>query len=68
MRGWRRLLRAPWTAGRSTLNIHYKTNTEAEVPIFWPPDMKIQLIGKDLMFGMINGNKEKGTAENEMVR
>ena len=30
--------------------------------------MKIQLTGKALMFGKINGKKEKGAAENEMVR
>ena len=25
-----------------------RTDAEAEVPIFWPPDVKSQLIGKDL--------------------
>ena len=24
-----------------------RTDAEAETPIFWPPDMKSQLIGKD---------------------
>ena len=24
-----------------------RTNAEAEAPILWPPDVKIQLIGKD---------------------
>ena len=27
---WRRLLRVPWTARKSTLNIHWRTDTEAE--------------------------------------
>ena len=27
------------------------TDTEAEAPIFWPPDAKSQLIGKDLDAG-----------------
>ena len=25
-----------------------RTDAEAEAPIFWPPDVKSQLIGKDL--------------------
>ena len=29
------------------LNIHWKTDTIAETPIFWPPDAKNGLIGKD---------------------
>ena len=48
-------MRVPWTARRSnqsvlkesTLNIHWKTDGEAEAPILWPPDAKSQLIGKD---------------------
>ena len=45
---WRRLLRVPWTARRST--VHPKgnqswifigrTDAEAETPILWPPDVK----------------------------
>ena len=30
-----------------------KTDAEAEAPILWPPDVKSQLIGKDLMLGKI---------------
>ena len=39
-----------------------RTVGEAEVSIFWPPDAKSRLIGK------IEGKKEKGAAEDEMVR
>ena len=37
--------------------------TNAEAPILWPPDTKSQLFGKDPDAG-----KEKGAAEDEMVR
>ena len=47
---WRRLLRVPWTAGRSNQSIHPKrdqswvffgrTDAEAETPILWPPHVK----------------------------
>ena len=44
---WRRLLRVPWTAGRSTQSILKEispefgmTDAEAETPILWPPDVK----------------------------
>ena len=47
---WRRLLRVPWTAGRSNLSILKdrrsfwvftgRTDVEAETPIFWPLDVK----------------------------
>ena len=52
---WRILLRVPWTA-RSNQSILNETNpeyslkgliVEAKVPIFWPPNAKSQLIGKD---------------------
>ena len=50
---WRRLLRIPWTARRSSQSIlkkispEYSTDTEAESPILRPPDAKSQLIRKD---------------------
>ena len=50
---WRRLLRVPWTARRSNQSILKEINrifigrTDAQAPIFWPPDMKSQLIRKD---------------------
>ena len=42
--------------------------TGAEAPIFWPPDAKSQLIGKDPDAGKDWRQKEKGEAEDEMVR
>ena len=33
---------------------------EAEAPILWPPDVKSQLVGKDLMLGKTEGRKRKG--------
>ena len=30
---------------------------DAEAPILWPPDVKSQLIGKTLMLGKIEGEK-----------
>ena len=54
--GWRRVLRVPWTAKKSSqsipkeINPEYiirRTDAEAEAPIVWPHDVKNQLIGKD---------------------
>ena len=74
---WRRLLRVPWTAGRSNWSILKEINpeysleglilNEAEAPILWPPDSKSQLIGKDCNAGKDWRQKEKGTAEDEMI-
>ena len=38
-----------------------RTNIEAQTPIFWPPDVKSQLIGKDLvgMLGKIEGRRRR---------
>ena len=44
-----------------------RTDAEAEVPIFWPPDAKSQLIGKDPNAGKDWRWEEKGMTENEMV-
>ena len=44
-----------------------RTDVEAETPILWPPDVKSQLIGKDLDAGKDWRQEEKGTTENEMV-
>ena len=53
---WRRLLRVPWTAGRSNQSILKeispesvigRTDAEAEAPILWSPDAKSQLTEKD---------------------
>jgi len=43
-----------------------RTDTEAEAPIHWPPDVKSQFIGKDTDVGK-NWGQEKGTTEDEMV-
>ena len=45
-----------------------RTNTEAEIPILWPPDVKSQLIGKDPDAGKDWRQEEKGVAEDKMVR
>ena len=50
---WRRFLRVPWTARRSTQSIlkestlifFERTDAEAEAPVLWPPDEKSRLIG-----------------------
>ena len=61
-------LRVWWTARRSNqstlkeINLG-KTDAEAEAPILWPPDVKSRPLEKTVMLG-----KEKGAAEDEMVR
>ena len=42
--------------------------TDAEAPILWPPDAKSRLIEKDLEAGRDWKQKEKGMAEDKMVR
>ena len=49
------------------LNSHWKTDVEAETPIFWPPDVKNQLTGKDPDGGKDWRREDKGTSEDEMV-
>ena len=44
-----------------------RTDTDAEVPIVWPPDAKSQFIGKDPDVGKDWRQEEKGTTEDEMV-
>ena len=41
--------------------------TDAEAPILRPPDVKSQLIGKDLDAEKDSGQEEKWTTENEIV-
>ena len=43
------------------------TDAEAETPIFWPPDEKSQLIGKDPDAGKDWGRELKRMSEDEMV-
>ena len=41
-----------------------RTDAEAEAPIFWLPDVKSQLIGKDPDAGKIEGKRrERGDRE-----
>ena len=44
-----------------------RTDAEAETPIFWPPDVKNRLIGKDPDAGKDWRQEEKGMTEDEMV-
>ena len=44
-----------------------RTDVEAEIPIFWPPDVKSWLIWKDHDAGKDWGREEKGTIEDGMV-
>ena len=44
-----------------------RSDAEAETPIFWPPDVKNQLIGKDPDARKDWRQEEKGMTEDEMV-
>ena len=44
-----------------------RIDVEAETPIFWPPDAKSWLIGKDPDAGKDWGQKQKGMTQDEMV-
>ena len=44
-----------------------RTDTEAETPILWPPDVKNWIIWKDPDAGKDWRQKEEGTTEDEMV-
>ena len=45
-----------------------RTDDEAETPIFWPPDAKSWLTGKDPDSGKDYRQEENGMTEDEMVR
>ena len=45
----------------------WRTDVEAETPIFWPPDAKYWLIGKDPDAGKDWRQEEKGTTEDKMI-
>ena len=45
-----------------------RTDAKAEAPVIWLPDVKSQLIGKDLDAGKDWRQQEKWVAEDEMVR
>ena len=65
---WTRLLRVSWTArdqtsqswGKSIMNIHWRTDAEAEAPVLWPLDAKSRLTGKDTDGGKIEGRRRRG--------
>ena len=74
---WRRHLRVPWTARRSFQSILKeispgivigRTDINAKVPIFSPPDANDWLTGKDPDDGKDWRQKEKGMKEDEMVQ
>ena len=44
-----------------------RTDAEAEIPIFWPPDVKNWFIGKDSDAGKNWRQEEKGMTEDEMA-
>ena len=44
-----------------------RTDDEAETQIFWPPDSKSQLMGKDPDAGKDWGQEERGASEDEMI-
>ena len=58
---WRRLLWVLWTLRKSTLNIHWNTDTEAEALILWPAKAKSWLTRKDPDAGKNWGQEEKGS-------
>ena len=43
----------------SIVNIHWRTDAEAEAPILWPPDVKSQSLQKTLIAGKIEGSRRK---------
>ena len=49
------------------MNIHGRTDTEAETPILWLPDAESRLTGKDPDAGKDRGQEEKWAAKDEMV-
>ena len=71
---WRRLLRVPWPARKSNQSILKEISPEysleglmLKLQIFWPPDAKNWLFGKDPDAGKDWRQEEKGTTENKMV-
>ena len=74
---WRRLLRVPWTAGRSNQSILKEISPEysleglmdakAKVPILWPLDVKNWLFGNNPDAGKDWRQEAKGTTEDEMA-
>ena len=65
---WRKLLRVPWTAGKSNQSILKEISPECslETLILWPPDAKSWLIWKDLDVAKDCRWEEKGTIEDDI--
>ena len=66
---WRRLLSVPVDCkeikpvnpkGKKPWIFIGRTDTEAEAPILWPPDVKSQFTGKDTDLGKTEGNRRRG--------
>ena len=65
---WRRLLislasmeiQPVHPKGNQSLIFIGRTDAEAETPILWPPDMKINSLEKTLMLGKIEGRRRRG--------
>ena len=70
---WRRLLRVPWTARRSSQSILKEISPGFSLGglmiklKLWPPDVESWLIWKDSDAGKDWGQEEKETTEDEMV-
>ena len=73
---WRRLLRVPWTARRSSQSILKEISPGCSLdglmlklgtPVLQPPHAKSWLTGKDPNAGRDWGQEEKGTTEDEMA-
>ena len=73
---WRRLLRVPWIARRSSQSILKEISPacsleglmlKLKLQYFWPPDAKSWLIGKDPDAGRDWGQEEKEMTEDEMA-
>ena len=43
------------------------TDAEVEAPILWPPDVKSQLIRKDLTLVKIEGKRRTGATKDKMA-
>ena len=52
----------PWNYGavEDSWIFSERTDVEVEAPIFWPPDTKSWLTGKDLMLGKIKDRRRRG--------
>ena len=66
---WRRLLRVPWTAGRSNQSILKEISSEysleglmlkLKLQYFWPPMWRTDSFEKTLMLGKIEGRRRRG--------